>query len=355
MSKLLVTGYYGCGNLGDDAILLGLLELLSGKGYEVAATSGNPEETSRMYGIRAVPRKDLKAVGQEIEASDALVFGGGSIFQDVTSVRSVAFYANLIRMAKKARKKVVLLAQGIGPLNTFLGKRLATQAFNQCDAIAVRDPASVGTLKDLGVKVAPRVVGDLAFLLPKPTVAEDVSNYQVGEMRTIGISPRPFGKSRDVVGVFSELCRMLFQSNHLPVLIEMDREEDGPLILEIEKQVGGKVPSLRKLTTPMQIQQRAIRMEGVVAMRLHAGVLAATAGVPAFMVSYDPKVAAFAKTMDLPAIPAGSGMTAQRICDGLMDFLKRRDSVCKNLGKRVEEQKELARANLQVLQDCVQP
>jgi polysaccharide pyruvyl transferase CsaB len=349
--KILVTGYFGEGNHGDDAILLGLLEGLKNKGIEVGAMSGSPEETTRYYGIPSFARRDLSAFDREIKSYDALVFAGGSIFQDVTSVKSVAYYSALVKKARAAGKKVILLGQGIGPLKTGCGKMLARKAFDSCSAIAVRDPQSAQALRELGVKVTPRVTGDLAFLLPKPAAEEGVQNYQVGDMRTVGIAPRPFGKGNDVVQLFSELARLLFQNKMMPVLMELDRTMDGQLIAEIDKAAGGKVPSIKKLPTPMAVQQRMMRMDCLIAMRLHAGILGATVGVPSYMVSYDPKVNAFASLMDLPTPPPLKDLTAQRLFENFMQFQKNKENFMKTFERKIVQQQEAAAANISVLMD----
>jgi polysaccharide pyruvyl transferase CsaB len=351
MSHLLLAGYFGCGNLGDDAIMLGIVESLRDDGYEFTILSGVPEETFRNYGIRSVPRKDFAAVRAAIEKCDALVFAGGSIFQDVTSLKSVGYYAQLVKRAKAAGKRVVMVGQGVGPLNRFFGKRWACAAFEAADGIAVRDPASAAALKALGVKK--RIIGaaDCAFLLPPVTNTEDQS-FQVGQMRTVGVSIRPHGKDKAIVGLFGDLSRMLFQNNMMPVLIEMDRHEDGPLILEISKQQGGKVPDLRKMQSPMQVQQRLNRMDSVIAMRLHAGILASTVGIPPFMVSYDPKVTAFAKGLDLPYADI-KGLTAQRLFELFTAFQKNREKHLKVLERQRAEMHKLAQENLQLIRDIV--
>lgn len=352
-AKVLVAGYFGCGNLGDDAILLGFLQGLRGHSIDVIVMSGFPEETHRLYGVRCIPRKDSGAFSEAIKECDALVFAGGSIFQDVTSVASVSYYSGLVSKAKKAGKKVIMLGQGIGPLNNFLGKRMATSAFNSADAIAVRDASSVNTLKSLGVRVTPRVTADLAFLLPPAAGTEDAAGFSVGNMKTVGIAPRPFGKHKEVVTMFGDLCRLLFQANLMPVLIEMDRESDKQLLDDIEKSQGGKVPSIRRVQTPMQLQQRLARMEAVIAVRLHAGILASTVGVVPFMVSYDPKVSAFASAMNLPGPPGVIGMTAPRLMESFMTFYKERERHLATIERRREEQVKLAQANMQLLFDFV--
>ncbi|MBL8049026.1 MAG: polysaccharide pyruvyl transferase CsaB [Chthonomonas sp.] len=345
--RILATGYFGEGNHGDDAILLGLLQGLSGSGVDVRVMSGRPEETHRLYGVPSFSRRDLKIFDREIQAVDALVFAGGSIFQDVTSVRSAAYYGMLIKKARAAGKKVIMLGQGVGPLKTMCGKSIATKAFSACTAIAVRDPQSAATLKGLGVRGTVKLTGDLAWLLPSPEAGE-VVDFQLGDLKTVGLAPRPHGKGDHVVKLFGELARLLFQAKFLPVLVELDQKEDGPLIVEIDKAMGGKVPSVRRMPTPMTVQQRIMRMDSLIAMRLHAGILASTVGVPSFMVSYDPKVNAFAQLVDLPAANV-KDLTPQRLFENFLQFQKNKEIVMKSFAARCVQQREAAQQNISLL------
>jgi polysaccharide pyruvyl transferase WcaK-like protein len=225
--------------------------------------SGNPDATYNNYKVHSIPRMDGGAVDKAIEACDVLVFPGGSIFQDVTSVRSVAYYSRLVRKAKAKKKKVALLGQGVGPLNTFFGKRMAAAAFRAADIVTVRDPSSLSAIKALGVHRPVKVTADCAFLMQKPNVFEgEGGSFQVGNMRTVGISARPHGKKGEVVALFGELCQLLYKANYLPVLIEMDKNEDGALIQEISNSQGGKIPDVRKLNTPVQVQERISCRDG---------------------------------------------------------------------------------------------
>ena len=351
--RLLLAGYIGCGNLGDDAIALGFVQGLGNIGFDVTVMSGRPEETNRLYGFSVIDRRDFKQYEEALKTCDAVVFPGGSIFQDATSIRSVAYYSKLITMAKKAKKKVVLLGQGVGPLTTFLGKRMAASAFNDADAISVRDPDSLQALKDLGVKKQIRMTADMAFLLPAVQASDDVQGFTVGNMKTVGISALPMDKKTDVAALFGDFCRLLYQNGSMPVLIEMDKEEDGPLIAEIAKRQGGKIPDIRKLTTPMQLQQRLLRMDSIVAMRLHAGILASTVGIPPLMVSYDPKVTSFAKMMDLGTPLTIQGLTAQRLMDSFTAFQKDRERNARIIERKRDEMRKLAELNIELVQSTV--
>jgi len=339
--------------MGDDAILAGFFDAASHMGLECVALSGNPDETFARFGIPSVARREMKAVEKAIEASDALVFPGGSVFQDVTSTRSVAYYAQLVKMAKKAGKKVVLVGQGVGPVTSFLGKRMTTSAFEMADAIAVRDPGSSTLLRSLGIKKPIRVTADTAFLLPMPHVEAEDEGFKVGNMKTVGVSPKALGKKIDAAGLFGDFCRLVYQSGTMPVLVPLDRNEDVPLIQEISKRQGGKIPDLNKITSPIEIQRRLARMDTVVATRLHAGILAATVAVPPLMINYDPKVAAFSKILEIANPISIENLTAQRLFDAFVSFQKDRERNVRLMQRKRDELSKLARQNVELVRDTL--
>lgn len=355
MAKLLLAGYFGAGNLGDDAILKGFATGIDGLGFQYQVLCGSPERLMRDMGIQGISKTDFPRVKDAISQCDALVFPGGSVFQDVTSIRSVAYYSKLVQEAKKSNKKVIMLAQGIGPLNRFLGKRAAASAFSAADMITVRDPSSVSVLKTLGVKHLPRVTADMAFLLPPVDREAGETNFGVAGMKSVGVSVRPYGKdkSKAVIRAFADLVKLLSQNNYVPVLMPMDADEDVAIIDAIAKVHGGKVPDLRGLKTPAQFQQRVGRMEAVIAMRLHAGILATTMGIAPMMVSYDPKVTAFANVMGLPNPPSVEGATGDRLFAQFKSFMADQEPHTKTVQKKRAELEKAAAENIKALRDCL--
>lgn len=338
--------------MGDDALMVSLYHALSSE-FEVRALSGNPDDTYRNYKISSLPRRDSKSIDSGIAECDALVFPGGSVFQDATSRGSVLYYSGLIKKAKAAKKKVILLSQGIGPLTKWPSRDWAVKALSMADVIVVRDPASLQALKDLKVRTNIKVGADLSFLMPSSVSAEDADNFNVGGMRSVGVAPRPVGKGFDTAGVFGDLCRLLYQAGYMPVLVPMDHAEDMPLIEEISKRHGGRIPDLRKAVTPMQVQQRLARMDTVIAMRLHAGILSAGVGVPPLMVSYDPKVAAFARMLEVGNALALDGLTAPRLMDQFSSFMKDHERNIKLVERKRKELVELAEKNIQALHEAI--
>ena len=92
-------------------------------------------------------------------------------------------------------------------------------------------------------------------------------------------------------------------------------------------------------------------MDTVVAVRLHAGILATTVGVPPLLISYDPKVSAFAKMLDFGTQIDIEGLTAPRLYEHFTAFMKDRERVQKILLRKREELIKLAEVNVEVVRD----
>ncbi|MBS1718677.1 MAG: polysaccharide pyruvyl transferase family protein [Armatimonadetes bacterium] len=355
MAQILLAGYFGEGNLGDDGMLEATIDELRNRGHGVHVLTGAPEETSRLYHCQGYLRTNMKLVTETIEMCDMLAFPGGSIFQDVSSVRSVAYYMELVRRAKNAKKPVALVGQGVGPLNNFIGKRLAKSAFEMADIIAVRDPKSADTIKELGVTKRVHLTADPAFMLVRYAAAMETEAFELGDMRTVGLAPRPYGKKGEVVNLFGDLAKRLYAARFVPTLIEMDRSEDAPLIEAISKAAGGKVPDLKRLGTAAQVQKRFARMESVIAMRLHAGIFASTVNVPPFLISYDPKVTALGKLLGVGHALSFEGLTSENLFNQFMEWLKDREKHRIVMAKEVTKLAELARQNIDLIEQAVRP
>ena len=113
--KVLLCGYYGEHNLGDDALLQVLLQQLP-EGCEALATALDQQEIRALFGVATTDRSRLAGVLAALGSCDALVLGGGSLLQDATSFRSLLYYAALILAARLQGRAVILWGQGLGPL-----------------------------------------------------------------------------------------------------------------------------------------------------------------------------------------------------------------------------------------------
>ena len=126
MKQAILCGYYGQGNGGDEALLLSLLQMLPPQ-IKPIVLSGNPTQTSQIYEVESINRKDAFAINKTIKKADYFIWGGGSLMQDVTSFTSPLYYAGLMAFAQKNGLKTIAWSQGIGPLNNSFSRWLTKQ------------------------------------------------------------------------------------------------------------------------------------------------------------------------------------------------------------------------------------
>ena len=112
MVNILISGYYGFDNIGDESILRTLVSSLREHIPDCSLTvlSHNPTSTREKYGVEAVDRMSPMAILRAVKKCDMLISGGGSLLQDVTSSKSLHYYLSIIRCAEFFHKKVFILS-----------------------------------------------------------------------------------------------------------------------------------------------------------------------------------------------------------------------------------------------------
>ena len=152
--KICISGYYGFDNFGDESLLKVLIENLKNLKEKVDITvfSHNPENTAAIYNVKSAYTFNLFDVICSIIKSDYLISGGGSLLQDVTSIKSLLYYLFVIFIAIIFHKKVIIFAQGIGPINNNLLKTLTVFLLKKAYFISVRDNNSFDLLSKYNIK-----------------------------------------------------------------------------------------------------------------------------------------------------------------------------------------------------------
>ena len=278
--KVLISGYYGFGNLGDEALLAGMLGGLTDQ--QVTVLSHKPEETRALHNVAAAHR----VTGlYELLRYDALISGGGGLLQDKTSTRSLQYYLGVIALAKRLGKRVVVYGQSVGPLSA-AGERAVAKTL-QGLPVAVRDEPSQILLDRLGVPAA--LVADAALLLPKPTVTLQTD-------APVLFIPR--GGLPAVTDAFIKLARRMSDEDVPVAGLALQSSEDEAALTHLLE----AVPALTKLsaTTPHEALTRVAESRYLVSARLHGLIFAARAERPSSGVAYDPKVAAFLTALGRP-------------------------------------------------------
>lgn len=161
--KVVISGYYGFDNFGDDAILSVLCEKLKSLSADITVISANPQKTAKDFLVNSVKNFDLPNLLKTISDSEILISGGGSLLQDVTSLKSLLYYSFVLFSALVMRKDVIIFAQGIGPLNRRISKLLVKSILQHAKFVSVRDEKSQALLADWNINA--KLVNDPVFFI----------------------------------------------------------------------------------------------------------------------------------------------------------------------------------------------
>lgn len=311
VGRVLLSGYYGFGNVGDEAILASTVESLRRKepGIEIAVLSANPEETSRTHAVDSFARMSFREVVAGILSSDLVVFGGGSLLQDDTSFRSLLYYVAVIFASRALGKPVVVYANGVGPIRSLAGRLLTRLALSLVRRVTVRDPESEKLLRRIGVRKPVRVTADPAFLLsPSPPDRCDriLRDAGIGEdARRVWLALRPGKAPESFYLSFGPAIALLRSRGYEPCLLAM-QETDQSLVPVINGSLSGMgqhpVPSVGGIS-PSDALGLLQKSSFCLGMRLHTLILSARASVPFIGVEIDPKIGAFCRAAGCPVLP----------------------------------------------------
>ncbi len=309
MAKNLIisfAGYFGYGNLGDELILESEINLFSDclrdKGLSFTANIFVPLDKGFSYGyqnrflndvlveVRLINRWSIFDIIRTLGKTDLFILGGGSLFQDVTSIRSPFYYSFLSYVAKILTRKIWMFGQGVGPLKRRISRFITAKAFKMADKIFLRDERSISFIKEiLGINSNNIVlIPDVVFYMLKYT-----KNLNDVDKEYIVLNLRPIKHRQDVLFKtavqtalrFSKLLKMpvLFVGMHKEDIIVFNELKDKGVFYDIEI----REVKIESFDEAMQIFSKAVLTVG---MRFHSLVLSACFGVPFIGVPYDPKV-----------------------------------------------------------------
>jgi polysaccharide pyruvyl transferase CsaB len=325
MTRILISGYYGYGNLGDEAILAATADMFQAKApdVEIVALSADPLATEKLHGVRAVPRWGLGPLWRGLRDSDLFLQGGGGLYQDVTSWKSPLYYAGQLVAARLARTPSMIWAQGVGPLEGPAVRTAVGMALGGISLATVRDADSVEELTRLGVSPKRiRLTADpvLALQPATPRRAEELILQAGLEPRRpfIAVAIRPWKTwyERQLKAFTAVIAQIAAQEGVQVLVVPFQYQVDRYLSDETSYCIGCRpgqaAPRVGVLHTPVTAQEMMAllgKAQFLIGMRLHSLIMAAAMGVPAIGLVYDPKVGAFSELAGYPTIPTISALS----------------------------------------------
>lgn len=359
VSRLVLSGYYGFRNSGDEAVLKSILTALDAAGREAGikiepiVLSGDPEWTTRQYGVEAVHRMKLSEVRKALKSSDGLISGGGSLLQDATGMGSIPYYIGIMELARWCGKPTFVYAQGIGPVNRKMFQPFIKRAFKKAAYVSVRDEESAILLRRYSVPQGSiEVVPDPVMGLPLPgglsaeefdgqsndrsggaslagadatprgsasAIAEETDTRPI-----VGVSVRPWRSDRaDLVRVAAALealaGRHAVRLRFLP--FHHGADEDASRCV-MERLSGAPATLAPAHDDPQQMLREVGRCAMLIGMRLHSLIYAANQNVPLLGLSYDPKIDQFLGRLGERAIGTTDELDPEGFADQAAKILR---------------------------------
>ena len=193
---VVTAGYYGFGNLGDEAIRGALRAALNKQdGLQPVWLVPQPQDYTNEVN-RACPI----AIFAALRRSAALILGGGGLLQNKTSTRSLLYYLSLVLLARSLRRPVFLLGQGIGPINGRFAQAMTRFALSKVRYIGCRDRGSLDFVQSLGLDGM--LNGDLFFLTPP--WEDPLEEHQKDEARIV-LSLKGTGETKRFIALLKEI------------------------------------------------------------------------------------------------------------------------------------------------------
>ena len=297
--RVLVAGWIGSTNLGDELVFAGMRRLLADRGITPVAISQDPQATYLIHGTRAVSGKDLGAVARAARKADVLIFGGGGLLQDDSSPLNLPYHLSRVEVARQRPTPFAGVGLGVGGLSSVLGRRLVRRSMGAAVGITVRDAASHDLLSEVGVPGS-RLAADVAFALTAPPI--EPSDRLVVSLRRWGgptRSRRPASKAPDTT-----------PQPHIEALargIDAAASRTGLKVrfvaLQADRDDAVHRRTAQLMTTP-DIEFAIPDLDGVlgefaaaravISMRYHGGIAATLAGRPVVLIDYASKVSSLA-------------------------------------------------------------
>jgi len=362
MKEILISGYYGFKNSGDDALLSCIIddiEKVTGTKKQIVVLSQNPEETAAAYGVRSAYRMNIFSVIAHMGNASVLISGGGTLIQDGTSTKSLLYYLAIIMLAKFFGLKTMLYANGIGPIKREKNVKRTKSVLRKVDMITLRDKRSESVLSDMGITENVHVTADPVFNMGKADIERGrvlLERAGVGRDKAcFGISVRPYsGLTDDILKNIARAADEFSQKYGLcPVMLPMQTGRDEDISKKLTSYMKTKAYVLGGGMSVYDMLGVTGCMKLTLGMRLHTLIYSAVAAVPVVGLVYDPKVRGFMEYSGQDLYMDISDVTCERLLSQLDSLMENYDNTIDRLKATTEKMHSLCEDNRKYLSELL--
>ncbi len=292
--NILVSGYIGFNNFGDEAIFYALSTHLKSLGFNVSVLCNNKNHVKKTYQVKTYNFKKPMQILKALFSCDILISGGGSLLQNKTSNFSLFYYLFIILAAKLLFKKVIIFSQGFEPIKGFWPRLITKTILKTVDFITVRDQKSADYLKTL--KINSTLTSDPVYSLlqdmeikkNKSGLIVQLRNFKGIDKNFISNLAQSIAKfNKEKIGVFS------FQD-------EFDKKICLDFIQELKKNnIEAEFISNKTIDETFEILNNA---KFVLSTRLHGLIAASALKSNVFALKYDEKIQTLVDELNIPNV-----------------------------------------------------
>lgn len=361
LRTIVVSGYFGAGNRGDDVIVSTLLDAIEQvRGTRVVLASPLPHAAMAAYGRAAFDRLNARECERWASIASMVILGPGGLWDDY-SISSVGGFSGAVTGATRSPAHLVQLpllvrgyggrfrgvGLGAGPLRDDASRAAVRLSLALADGVSVRDTESEELLTAIGPECAERVevVPDLAWAADIPQNTGGKRPPWLPQNDWLAVNLRPWENGTEQTRVWEEVCGVAIARGLSIVCVPM-QQQDADLMRKLPVPEGVLV---NHMPTHAEHHQFLATLEGakaLVAMRLHAGLLGHVLGTPGVGIAYHPKVSSHYRDMGraefVVSMPVRQGHTEQLLRRAIEEGVDD-DHAAKVATRRREAQSFLAR------------
>lgn len=313
-----ICGFYGRNNLGDEAILGGMVDLLATTrpGEAPLVLTDNPSASRAAHGIDAVSTRNSRGPRQLIGANLTravlgrrdFILGGGDLLRDSPHQDVVGPWLSHLERAQRLRRRSAVVGISVGDLWRPRSLQRIRSTLSRVSFVITRDDPSAARLREIGVQAEITVGPDLALrLFPRRSSTAQQRTAQQIVVCVRGLADRADERSasahqhalRELAAALDVLSTEGSDVHIVPLRSLAGRlqpiDDDYVAGLEVAHLAvrGHAFTVHRHVPSVSALRDVLSTADLVIGMRLHSIIMAVGLGIPAIALAYDPKVTQF--------------------------------------------------------------
>lgn len=368
--RLVVSGGWSYGNVGDEAIAVSTLYLAKKffSEYELLVTAYNTNDFLRHHSINAL--KSIHAIiADEFEQNNIsieyylhsgnkeiteyisyfdkdtifLMSGGGYI----SGTWNDQIFARIleIEVAKMKGAKVFIIGQSIGPIYSKKLSKIFVEAANKCDFLSVRDGQSIEYLKEIGVIKDINLTSDLAMIISDVYPFEGENKNHICVMPACYTKYQPnyvteksslrifLGKIHNRYNMYkyrrkiNKIVANISKQRHIDFVLSTDWDADFNYVQRIIQNTGIKDYSIYRELSILKMCGVLASGELTISSKMHPLIISTSYLIPTIGISYNFKTDHFMDIISRGGCCFRNSKIDTRKCEQIIE---------RDLGKKIE-------------------